>query len=130
MSKTVGKKTTAILAALSVLALNNVAGAAEKDTASPNEPIAKPECDASITVSIRYSSSSARLYLESADGTTRGGCVTLQQIWEARKGKAPLYAVDPTTGAVSTTSTGTWLLKEEMFVEDGITLNVGRGGGG
>lgn len=146
MSKTVGKKTTAILAALSVLALHNVAGAADttakstdslslssasrkNDTASPNEPIPKPECDASITVSIRYSSSSARLYLESADGSTRGGCVTLQQIWEARKGKAPLYAVDSVTGAVSTTATGTWLLEEALYVEDGITLNVGGPGG-
>ena len=94
------------------------------DTASPNSPIAKPECDATTTVSVRYSSSSARLYLESADGSTRGGCVTIRGIWEELGGKAPLYAVDPDSGAVSTNVTGTWLLTESLYVEDGITLKV------
>ena len=94
------------------------------DTESPNDPIAKPDCDSSITVSIRYSSSSERLYLESADGSTRGGCVTLTDIWEARSGKAPLYAVDPDSGDISDTATGTWLLQEALYVEDGITLKV------
>eukprot|EP00904_Undaria_pinnatifida_P005807 jgi/Undpi1/2356/HiC_scaffold_13.g05739.m1 len=116
MSKALGR-----IALLSMLALKL---AVATDTPSPNEPIPKPECDATTTVSIRYSSTSARLYLESADGTTRGGCVTLQQIWEHRGGKAPLYAVDPDTGDVSETATGTWLLTEELFVEDGITLKV------
>ncbi|CAN0591256.1 unnamed protein product, partial [Laminaria digitata] len=89
MSTALGK-----MALLSMLALKL---AAAKDTQSPNEPIPKPECDASIPASIRYSSASSRLYLVSADGTTRGGCVTLEQIWEERGGKAPLYAVDPKT---------------------------------
>ena len=97
---------------------------AATDTVSPNEPIPKPECDANATVSIRYSSTSQRLYLESADGTTRGGCVTLNDIWVERGGKAPLYAVDAETGAVSTNATGTWLLTEELYIEDGITLQV------
>ncbi|CAN0385520.1 unnamed protein product, partial [Scytosiphon promiscuus] len=105
--------------------------AAAKDTKSPNEPIPKPECDESIPVSIRYSSASSRLYLESADGSTRGGCVTLAQIWEHQKGKAPLYAVDPDSGDISDIITGTWLLTEEIFVEDGITLEVhGSSAGG
>ncbi|CAN0567845.1 unnamed protein product, partial [Laminaria digitata] len=69
-------------------------------------------------------SASSRLYLVSADGTTRGGCVTLEQIWEERGGKAPLYAVDPKTGDISDSATGTWLLTEELFVQDGITLQV------
>lgn len=98
--------------------------AAAADTASPNEPIPKPECDANVTVSIRYSETTGRLYLESADNETRGGCVTLGQIFEAREGKAPLYAVDPDSGDVSDTATGTWLLSEELYVEDGITLKV------
>ncbi|CAN0536600.1 unnamed protein product, partial [Laminaria digitata] len=77
------------------------------------------------------SSGSARLYLESRDGSTRGGCVTLQQIWEEQGGKEPLYAVDPDTGDISDTVTGTWLLTEELFVEDGITLQVhGSSAGG
>ena len=144
MPKVAGKK--AALLAMSVLAVNVGAAAgqtarstaslatsttptpaptaASEDTASPNEPISKPDCDAAQTVSIRYSSSSARAYLESGDGTTRGGCVTLEQIWEARKGKAPLYAVDPNSGEISKTATGTWLLTESLYVEDGITLKV------
>lgn len=94
------------------------------DTPSPNTAIEKPECNASIPVRLRYSSTSARMYLESADGETRGGCVTIDQIWEARAGKEPLYAVDPDTGDISDTVTGTWLLTESLYVEDGITLKV------
>ena len=106
-----------------MLALNL---AAAQDTESPNEPIPKPPCDASVPVSIRYSSASSRLYLVSADNSTRGGCVTLAQIWEERGGKAPLYAVDPESGDISDSVTGTWLLTEELFVQDGITLQVGQ----
>ena len=116
MSKALGQ-----VALLSMLALKLATAA---DTESPNDPIPKPECDSSTAVSIRYSAGSKRLYLESADGSSRGGCVTLNQIWEDRGGKAPLYAVDPDTGDVSDTVTGTWLLTEELFVEDGITLQV------
>ena len=116
MSKALGQ-----VALVGMLALKLAAAA---DTESPNEPIPKPECDSSQTVSIRYSSSSERLYLESGDGSTRGGCVTLQKIWEERKGKAPLYAVDPDSGDISETATGTWLLTEALYVEDGITLQV------
>ena len=108
---------------LSMLALNL---AATQDTESPNEPIPKPPCDASVPVSLRYSSASSRLYLVSTDNITRGGCVTLSQIWEERGGKAPLYAVDPESGDISDSVTGTWLLTEELFVQDGITLQVGQ----
>ena len=108
---------------LSMLALNL---AAAQDTESPNEPIPKPPCDASVPVAIRYSSASSRLYLVSTDSITRGGCVTLSQIWEERGGKAPLYAVDPESGDISDSVTGTWLLTEELFVQDGITLQVGQ----
>ena len=108
-------------AILGMLALKLIAA---QDTKSPNKLIPKPECDESITVSIRYSSASPRLYLESADGRTRGGCVTLAQIWENQRGSAPLYAVDPESGDISNRPTGTWLLTEELFVEDGITLKV------
>ena len=95
-----------------------------QDTESPNKPIPKPECDESITVSIRYSSAASRLYLESADRRTRGGCVTLTQIWEHIGGNASLYAVDGDSGDISHTVTGTWLLTEELSVEDGITLKA------
>lgn len=114
--------TTTTAAAAVLLTLLSVAAA--EDTASPNEAIPKPECDDSAEVSIRYAGTTGRLYLESADGTSSGGCVTLGQIWESRAGKAPLYAVDPESGEVSETATGTWLLSEELYVEDGITLKV------
>eukprot|EP00904_Undaria_pinnatifida_P009115 jgi/Undpi1/5333/HiC_scaffold_2.g00614.m1 len=123
MTKSLGK---AVL--LSMLALKM---AAAQDTESPNESIPKPECDASIPVLIRYSSATARLYVVSADGDARGGCVTLAQIWEERKGKAPLYAVDAQSGNITNSATGTWLLTEELFVQDGITLQVhGTSAGG
>lgn len=95
-----------------------------KNTASPNDAIPKPDCDSSLSVSFRYSSGSERLYVESADGSTRGGCVTLTDIWEDLDGAAPLYAVDPDSGDVSSTATGTWLLTEHLWIEDGITLQV------
>lgn len=94
--------------------------------AADNEAIQQPECDTNKTVSVRYSSTSARLYLEAPEGSgQRGGCVTLSQIFEARSGKAPLYAIDPHTGNRVEEATGTWLLTESLYVEDGITLRVG-----
>lgn len=118
MPKVLGQAKTLLL---SVLALKL---AAATDTESPNEPIPKPECDENTTVAIRYSSTSARLYLESAANGTRGGCVTLSDIWMEREGKEPLYAVDSETGEISANVTGTWLLTEELYIEDGITLQV------
>ena len=113
--------TLRIAAAMSLLA----AGRADAtNPASPNKAIPKPECDVKITVSIRYSSASPGLYLESARRNTRGGCITLQAVWEELGSGAPLYAVDSRTGDVSSTATGTWLLTESMYVEDGITLQV------
>lgn len=114
-------RTAALMMGL-LAAARRVADAA--DTASPNKAIPKPKCDPSATVSIRYSPSSERVYLESADGATRGGCVTLTQIWENMDGRAPLYPVKSGSGDVSTTATGTWLLTESLWVEDGITLQV------
>lgn len=116
---TASRKAKATFLGLAALKL-----ASARDTPSPNKPIPKPDCDESIAVSIRYNSGSERLYVESADGKTRGGCVTLEQIWEQQGDGAPLYAVDPKSGDVSDTATGTWLLTEEMYVEDGITLKV------
>lgn len=112
-------------AAMTGLAALGILSALAADTPSPNEPIPKPDCNDSMNVTIRYSSTSARLYLESTTGE-RGGCVTIGQIWEARGGKAPLYAVDPVSGNISDSTTGTWLLTESLYVEDGITLKVTR----
>eukprot|EP00904_Undaria_pinnatifida_P005755 jgi/Undpi1/2309/HiC_scaffold_13.g05693.m1 len=115
------------VAALSLLVLAiELAGAAK--TASPNDAISKPSCDSSKSASVRYSSGSERLYVESSSG---GGCITLKEVWEGLDGKAPLYAVDSSTGDVSKNATGTWLLTESLYVEDGVTLQVyGSSAGG
>ena len=98
--------------------------AAAKNTASPNSAIPKPTCDPSLSVSLRYSHSSERLYVESANGSTRGGCITLTEIWEQLDGDGPLYAVKSSNGDISSSATGTWLLTEHLWIEDGITLQV------
>lgn len=96
------------------------------DTTSPNEPIPKPACEP-MSVQLQYKRSSPqRMTIQSVDGSTRGGCVRLSQIWHALGNISPLHAVDPVTGDISDTQTGTWLLTEELFVEDGITLQVKR----
>lgn len=116
-------------AAASILSLLAAAAAAARRadatyTTSPNHAIAKPGCDVNATVSLRYSSSSKRLYVESPDGVTRGGCVTLKKIWTELGGATPLFAVNASTGNVSDVATGTWLLTETLYVKHGITLQV------
>lgn len=98
-------------------------GAFAKDTSSPNSAISKPSCNKGIDVSVRYSGRSDRLYIESANGRTRGGCITLKQIWNIRDGEGPLYAVDK-NGDISDKVTGRWLLTDDLYVKDGITLKV------
>lgn len=39
-------------------------------------------------------------------------------------GAAPLYAIEPVNHTISDVSTGTWLLTEDLYVQDGITLQV------
>lgn len=97
--------------------------AVEGNTPSPNAPIAKPQCDSTKAVSIRYSEETEQLFVESADGT-RGGCTTLTEIWQYLDGSAPLVAVDPASGNPSDIATGTWLLTQDLSIEDGITLEV------
>lgn len=109
------KRTLAMLAVASVFA---------RTVMAVNKPIPQPQCNASQPVTVRYAESTARLYVEAAVEGERGGCVTLGQIFKAREGKAPLYAMDPVSGNRSVNATGTWLLTEELYVVDGITLNV------
>lgn len=120
-------------ALLSLLLANRLAGASYvdlpdtvlPDTPSPNTAIAKPECNPNITVSIRYSKGSRRLYVESSDDVSRGGCITPTEIWTSMGGSSPLYPVNATSGSTSNTATGTWLLTQSLWVKDGITLQVG-----
>lgn len=116
--------TTTMLRTAVIMGLLAARRADAADTASPNDAIAKPECDSSTTVSLRYSSGSERVYVESEDGSTRGGCIMLTEIWEWLDGDAPLYAVHPDSGDVSDTAMETWLLTEHLRIEDGITLEV------
>ena len=71
----------------SVLAMGSLVLAAAGNTPSPNEPIPKPMCNSSNPLRVRYAETTGRLYLESAGNDTRGGCVSLGAIWEARDGK-------------------------------------------
>lgn len=119
-------RAAATMTAIMTLFLVSTQQAEAEDTPSPNDAIPKPECDANATAVLRYSSSSERLYLESADGVTRGGCITLTEIWQQLAGSVPLFAVESESGNVSRTATGTWLLTETLYVEDGITLQVGE----
>lgn len=86
-----------------------------------NRPIPKPVWDASKTVYVRYSSTSKRIYLESVDGW-RGGCFSPTQIYNTLGPLSPLYPLE---------IPGEWMLEEELYVLDGIALNVyGTGIGG
>lgn len=66
---------------------------AAKNTESPDEPISKQDCDASIHMSIQYSSVSS--YLQSADGTTRGGCVTMPKPRNIKEVRRPCMLSTP-----------------------------------
>lgn len=79
-----------------------------------NTPIPKPVCDASKNISVRYSSTSQRIYLESLDGT-RGGCATPTSVYEALGVTSPLYPLE---------TPGEWMLDESLYVLDGIVFNV------
>lgn len=109
------------------IATLSFASALTQTVTAENEPIPQPECNASKPVTLRYSNTSARLYIEAGEAGERGGCVSLNEIFEQRGGNSPLYAVDPESGARSDNATGTWLLTEDLYVEDGITLNVHGG---
>ncbi|CAM9699219.1 unnamed protein product [Scytosiphon promiscuus] len=78
----------------------------------------QPGCNSTDIPSVRYASSTERIYVEQAD--SRGGCFTLTQIWES--GTRPLYPIDPSTNARVNVVTGVWLLTEELYVLDGVTL--------
>ena len=82
--------------------------------ARSNTPVAKPVCDATKIISFRYSSTSQRIYLESADGL-RGGCATPTSVYEALGAASPLYPLE---------TPGEWMLDESLYVLDGIVLNV------
>eukprot|EP00903_Cladosiphon_okamuranus_P019297 g17738.t1 len=89
---------------------------------------AQPNCDSDAQPEVRYASTTARIYVEHVDDH-RGGCFTLTDIYES--GSRPLYPIDPTTNERTTTITGVWLLTEELYILDGITLQLhGRERGG
>lgn len=77
----------------SVLTMGSLVLAGAGNTPSPNEPIPKPMCNSTNQISIRYSMTTARLYIESAGNGTRGGCVSLSAIWEARSGKGTHHTI-------------------------------------
>ncbi|CBN80312.1 Mannuronan C-5-epimerase (Partial), partial [Ectocarpus siliculosus] len=82
--------------------------------AQANTPIPKPICDSSKEISVRYSSTSKRIYLESIDGS-RGGCASPTMVHEALGDASPLFPLE---------TPGEWMLSESLHVLDGITLNL------
>ena len=91
-----------------------------------NEVIPKPTCDSTTGVSVRYASTTKRVYLESVDGA-RGGCTTPTEIWETlkqTKNGSPLHPFDTVSGEISLEYTGSWILTEDLYVLDGITFNI------
>ena len=65
-------------------------------------------------ISVRYASSTQRMYLESAfPGKRSNACVTLDDVIE----KFP-------SGPLSKTSPGVYYLEEDLYILDGVTLNI------
>ncbi|CAM9851353.1 unnamed protein product [Pylaiella littoralis] len=84
---------------------------------------AAPDCESVELPEIRYASSTRRMYVE--HNGTRGGCVTLTQIWEGvTSDTRPLFPIDIATNDRVENVTGVWLLTEELYVTDGVTLQV------
>lgn len=108
-----------------MLALGALVGTTAPGTAfAENGVTPTPKCDASAMVNVRYAGTSRRLYLEKLDGK-RGGCGTLTSIYTAiRKTTNALIPIFPSNSSESPTITGTWLLSQDLYVLDGITLNV------
>ena len=88
---------------------------------SPNEVLPVPACNFALPISVRYASSTGRGYVESESG---GGCFTLTQVWEELSDKPFLFPIDPVTNEQSDVPTGTWLLSEDLYVLDDVTLNI------
>ena len=63
---------------------------------------------------------------------TRGGCITLTEIYNALldddgEPTGPLYIMDEDDNKLDDadeTPTGRWLLTDELYIEDGVTLKV------
>ena len=68
-------------------------------------------CNTNIQVSIRYASTSNRIYVESEKP---GGCITLDEIYNSFEKKSPL----------SKLQSGIWLLTSDLYVTGGSTLNI------
>lgn len=89
-----------------------------------NGIIARQPCDSSTAISVRYAGSSRRVYVENADGR-RGGCATMTDIYNAIKHRTDaLIPIYPSNSSEAPYITGTWLLSEDLYVVDGVTLNV------
>lgn len=83
-------------------------------------------CNDSIPVSVSVSNDQ-RIHVNS---NQNGGCITLTDVWKALESEH-LIPIDPVTKRHSLIYTGTWYLNEDLYIEDGVTLNLfgtSRGG--
>lgn len=80
----------------------------------------KPYCDPNIPSYFDKKDNTIKSFNK---GGPRGGCFTLTDIWKELDQNI-LFAIDPSTEIISKVPTGTWMLTEDLFIQDGITLNV------
>ena len=85
-------------------------------------------CNDSIPVSVSVSPDDQRIHVNS---NHIGGCITLTDVWKGLDKSEHLTPIDPVTKNTSSIYTGTWYLTEDLYIEDGVTLNLfgsSRGG--
>lgn len=94
-----------------------------RTTPTLNTVYPKPVCDPSKTPLIRYASTTERIYVESLD--ERGGCITVTDVWDFVRQKYPesLHPIDDQNNFTNST-TGKWLLNSDLYVLDGVTLEI------
>ena len=50
----------------------------------------------------------------------------MARVWEEHGGKTPVYAINPESDIISNRAIWRWFLNDELFVQDGIILEVGQ----
>ena len=83
-------------------------------------PIDDSYCTSKHPITVRRSLSPKGVHCES---TGKGGCFTLSELWK-EPNQDFLFAIDPVTNTVSKIPTGTWFLTQDLYITDGITLNM------
>ncbi|CAM9219249.1 unnamed protein product, partial [Sphacelaria rigidula] len=108
-------------------------GNSKRTTPTLNTVYPKPPCSThqNSAPQIRYASTTYRIYVElgelestSSSGATRP-CITVGEIWKVLSPKYPqtLHPID-SMGNFANSSTGMWLLNSDLYVLDGVTMQI------